>query len=212
MGYTVTTGRGIQLEKAYFRKHAGGDPIPVMFNPTDLSIAKPIGWNPQDKTKQEKGPALQFTGAQARTTTIKLEFDTSGFDGADGTSDASDVRDFINPLLAWTDPTEKRTEKNMEPPVLDFEWGAGFKMTCVITNATVNFKKFNPDGVPIRADLSLALLEVLNQPINSNLAGGQVITTAPGPLSADEASAAGMASNPRTPPPGPRTASSGVRP
>jgi hypothetical protein len=154
---TVATGRGIQLEKAYFHNEDTGADIPVMFNPTELSIKKAVPWNAQAKPKEDT-PKLQFTAGQPRTMSIKLEFDTSVFQNSDGAEGAPNVAPFINPILELAS-VRVGSGDNARPPFLMFEWGSGLKFPCVIKSVNVTFTRFNPDGVPIKCNMQLELLE-----------------------------------------------------
>jgi nucleoid-associated protein YgaU len=45
------------------------------------------------------------------------------------------------------------------PPELNFSWGSGFDVDCTLQRCNVNYTRFDDDGNPIRADLSLTLEE-----------------------------------------------------
>jgi len=52
-----------------------------------------------------------------------------------------------------------------EPPDLTFQWGppvVGFMYTVKLTSVTVTYNRFTPEGIPIRADVSLSMDEVPN--------------------------------------------------
>lgn len=154
----IATGRGIKLERAYFRKYDETDKIPVMFNPTELSIKKTVPWDAQPKPKEEP-PKQQFTSGQAKTLSVKLDFDSSGFNRPDGSGikEALDIRVATGPIMALAEVPGDSDEGH--PPLLAFEWGEGIQFICVIKSVNVTFTKFNPQGLPIRANMQVELLE-----------------------------------------------------
>ena len=163
-----------QLEKAYFTKYGESDKIAVMFNPAEVSIKKTVPWNPQPKSKKDT-PKQQFTAGQARTMSLKLEFDTSGMGGDD--DNAIDVRAYVEPITALANIPEDDGGKKY-PPLLNFEWGQGVKFTCVIKSVNVTYTRFNLDGSPIRANMQVELYEAkpgdYNKFLSDNSSGGSV--------------------------------------
>lgn len=172
--YEVTTGRGIQLEKAYFTNVDTGDVVPVMFNPEQVVVKKKVGWSWQAASKGKKG-GLQFAAGKPRTVSLKLQMDTSGLQNDDNEPNAKDVRLAIDPLYEMTNITDGEKD----PPHVTFEWGGTDRLSfeCVIDSMNVTFTKFNTDGTPIRADVALELMETK---LFANASGGT--TSASGSL------------------------------
>jgi hypothetical protein len=190
MGGPVNVGRGISLERASFRKVDGGDPIDVMFNPKEVSVKKTVPWNAQPKPGKND-PKQQFTSGQAREISFKLEFDTSGADSPTGLY-AEDVRIYINPIMQLADiPADAPADKKF-PPTLIFQWGQGLSFNCVMKSVNVSYTKFNPDGIPIRADVKIDLYEAAPDTYATGTsAGGQQRFVTPSPGS----TASGMSGN-----------------
>ncbi|MBN1946174.1 MAG: hypothetical protein JW797_10895 [Bradymonadales bacterium] len=165
----ITTGRGILLQKAYFYDTVSKETIGVLYNPTEVSVNKAVGWNFQAKPKKGQG-FYQFTASQPRSLSLKLEYDTSGLENPDPTKEANwsaqDVRWAIDPLYAMTNNSKKK-----QPPEVIFGWGNGLRFNCVIKSMNVTFTKFNPDGVPIRANVAVELLEKIDPAAGNTGAG-----------------------------------------
>ena len=135
------------LEKAVITP-SGGQPIPVLFNPTQYSL---------DKSNQiaEIGipglgaPILQYVRGNTRTLSMELFFDTY--------EQQTDVREHTNriyELLAIDSDTHV-------PPVCTFTWGK-FNFECVLDRVGGRFTLFLSDGTPVRATLSVTLKEFID--------------------------------------------------
>jgi LysM repeat protein len=134
----------VALEKAIITPH-GGQPIPVLFNPTQYSL---------DKSNQiaEIGipglgaPILQYVRGNVRTLSMELFFDTY--------EQQTDVREHTNQiyeLLAIDSGTHV-------PPVCTFTWGE-FNFEFVLDRVGGRFTLFLSDGTPVRATLTVTLKE-----------------------------------------------------
>jgi LysM repeat protein len=134
----------VALEKAIITPN-GGQPIPVLFNPTQYSL---------DKSNQiaEIGipglgaPILQYVRGNVRTLSMELFFDTY--------EQQTDVREHTNQiyeLLAIDSGTHV-------PPVCTFTWGE-FNFEFVLDRVGGRFTLFLSDGTPVRATLTVTLKE-----------------------------------------------------
>jgi LysM repeat protein len=134
----------VALEKAVITPN-GGQPIPVLFNPTQYSL---------DKSNQiaEIGipglgaPILQYVRGNVRTLSMELFFDTY--------EQQTDVREHTNriyELLAIDSDTHV-------PPVCTFTWGE-FNFQFVLDRVGGRFTLFLSDGTPVRATLTVTLKE-----------------------------------------------------
>ncbi|MBI5877223.1 MAG: LysM peptidoglycan-binding domain-containing protein [Chloroflexi bacterium] len=147
-----------------------GAPIRVKFNPTEFTLAK----NAQVAEIAIPGldaPILQFVRGQSETLALELFFDTTD----DGTGvDAK-------PVTELTDEFYKLIKIDREThaiPICRFEWGVGefpgshmqgqwasqnvsrvSGFVCIVDQVRQRFTMFNPNGVPIRATLSVQLRE-----------------------------------------------------
>ncbi len=157
-----------QLQKALIiaEFESGWDIIDVQFNPTELSLDKSaqiaeIGIPGLDS------PLLQFVRGQNEKLSVELFFDTTeqGM-GADATS-VTTLTDKIYSLLK-IEPTRHA------PPICDFIWNASFPgadlhpasggqgrnaFRGVVESIRQKFTLFSPEGVPLRATLTVSIRE-----------------------------------------------------
>lgn len=126
----------------------GGQPIPVLFNPTQYSL---------DKGNQiaEIGipglsaPILQFVRGNTRTLTMDLLFDTY-----EQQQDVRTYTDQIYGLLGIKATTHV-------PPICTFSW-SDFSFTCVLERVNGRFTLFLPNGKPARAILTVTFKEFID--------------------------------------------------
>jgi nucleoid-associated protein YgaU len=157
----------VRLDK---KGHAEFPAVEVQFNPTEFTLSKgaqtaEIGIPGLDS------PVLQFIRGQAETLTVDLFFDTtdSGMAG-DSVESVTQKTDQFYQLI-------KIDRKSHAPAVLRFTWGAksnfpgahltsrwysqrrsnGF--TCIVESVRQRFTLFSPEGVALRATLTVTLKE-----------------------------------------------------
>jgi nucleoid-associated protein YgaU len=159
-----------ELQKAFFCVELPNNDLeilPVQFNPTEVTFAKgaqlaEIGIPGIDT------PIQQFVRGQAEKLTLDLFFDTteSGMD-AQATS-VTTLTDTFYSLV-------KINSQMHAPPVCQFAWndpsfpGANLpgdyaqqkrlSFRCIVENISQKFTLFSPQGVPLRATLTLTLRE-----------------------------------------------------
>ena len=96
--------------------------------------------------------AQEFTGAQGRTVTVELLFDSA----EGGTSVEDNVKSLIT-LTRVVDPTSP-DETLRTPPLCVVTWGTTMPaMRCVVTKLTVKYSMFSSDGAPLRATCTVSL-------------------------------------------------------
>jgi len=157
-----------QLEKATLAVmwKAGTEPIKVQFNPTEFTLNKGV----QVAEVPIPGldtPLLQFVRGQSETMTVDLFFDTT--EEGMGTK-ASSVTKYTDKIYSLT----KIEPGGHTPPICAFIWNARFPGTdvqaqvgsqrrdafqCIVESVRQRFTLFSPEGVPLRAVLSVTLKE-----------------------------------------------------
>lgn len=147
LAVTLLGGTAAAQENVTIRSLESPEVFEAQFNPTEISITKPVPWK---KHKSSKGdaPTLEFTGAEPRTLEAELLFDTF--------QAGTNVQDLIAPLekLATVDPAKKR------PPLVSFSWGSSFPVfRGVIESIGVKYTLFLPDGTPVRATCNVKFKE-----------------------------------------------------
>ena len=140
----------------------------VQFNPTEFTLSKGVQIADINIPGLDM-PVLQFVRGQTETLNLELFFDsTEGGTGDDATSVTEKTDQFYQLI--------KIDRETHAPPVCRFIWGGtnfpGSKMTeqwssqnrgegfkCIVESVRQRFTMFNPQGVPLRATLSVALRE-----------------------------------------------------
>jgi hypothetical protein len=140
--------------------------IPVQFNPTDFSL---------DKSAQIAeiaipgldAPLQQFVRGQSEKLTLELFFDTTQDGMGAGATSVTTYTDTIYQLV-------KIEPDRHGPPICTFIWNDKFPGTdissnlgnqrrnefqCIVENVKQKFTLFSPEGVPLRATLTVTLRE-----------------------------------------------------
>jgi hypothetical protein len=169
----------VPLQNAYFENlDTKEPPMAVQFNPTDLTFSKTAQFKPIDIPGLDS-PVLQFIGGGNETLTVELFFDTTDSGMGEGAES----------VTAWTDNfyyLVKQNPKTHAPPCCRFSWGiplteienageltqvqgkdrltkavsnAPFWFTCVVESVERKFTLFSPEGVPLRARLTVKMRE-----------------------------------------------------
>lgn len=141
--------------------------IPVDYNPTEFQLAKSVQLA-EVAIPGLDSPILQFVRGQTETLSLELFFDTT----ESGTAGRG-----VKPVTAKTDQFYQLVKINKHlhaPPVCRFVMGSGFpgsKMdshwtsqkrddfTCLVESVQQRFTLFSPEGVPLRAQLTVSLKE-----------------------------------------------------
>jgi len=132
------------LEKAKIIVQPTAETIPVMYNPTELSLNKSV-------LVQGEGSNIQFQRVNDDDLVVNLFFDT--YDSK------TDVRRYTDKIAALTQPTVG-TGMRKEPPTVVFSW-AGALFTGMIVRLEQKFTLFLESGVPVRAELGVTFKSVL---------------------------------------------------
>jgi Contractile injection system tube protein/LysM domain len=147
-----------------------GKPIYVSFNPTEYTLSKSAQFA-EVTIPGLDSPVLQFVRGQTETLSLDLFFDTT-----EGGMD-----DSAQPVTKLTDQFYKLVKIDgtlHAPPVCFFSWGTDFPgsrsyasmgdgngsqqrhgFKCVVESVKQRFTLFSPQGVPLRATLTVSLKE-----------------------------------------------------
>jgi nucleoid-associated protein YgaU len=157
--------------KAYFERLDAkgkrvGEPLYVQFNPTEFSMEK-AAQIAEIAIPGIDSPILQFVRGQNEKVTLELFFDTT----EDGTAaGATSVTTKTNKFYALV----KMSGEEHAPPRCRFGWGDEFPglvnqagtvsgtrkaFDCIVESIQQKFTLFSPEGVPLRATLSVSLRE-----------------------------------------------------
>jgi LysM repeat protein len=147
-----------------------GDSISVSFNPTEYTLNK-AAQIAEVTIPGLDSPILQFVRGQTETLSLDLFFDSTEKGMDDSASPVTNLTDQFYQLV-------KIEGKTHAPPICFFSWGSefpgqrsytslgsgngsqqrhGFK--CVVESVRQRFTLFSPQGVPLRATLTVSLKE-----------------------------------------------------
>lgn len=122
------------------------------FNPAQLTISKTVKWNEPEKGSPNKNaPDLNFGGGSPATFSLDLTFDTSQG------HDEKDVRQYTQELLKLVmlgkevSGFGQKGTYRLRPPRVQFQWGKFVLFLAVVTEVSITYKLFLPDGTPVRA-------------------------------------------------------------
>jgi nucleoid-associated protein YgaU len=152
------------LEKAILRDTAKSEDIPVLFNPEEYTLSKDNSFA-QMAVPGLRAPLLQFVNGGLQTLEMELLVDTyeEHCEGARVLNRAGDDVRILTGKVAALLEINRATHA---PPVLLFIWGS-LSFTCVLTRLSQRFIMFRPDGVPVRARLTVSLSEFTNAEIEA---------------------------------------------
>ncbi|MFQ5812406.1 MAG: LysM peptidoglycan-binding domain-containing protein [Anaerolineae bacterium] len=148
-----------------------GDPVPVQYNPTEYTLNKGVQIA-EVAIPGLDSPILQFVRGQNETLSLDLFFDTTDQGMGEGATSVTTKTDKLYRLIKMDSDTHA-------PPVLLFSWGQefpgrrtygrsegtssqnqqrfGFK--CIVESVRQRYTLFSPEGVPLRATLTVTLRE-----------------------------------------------------
>lgn len=134
----------------------GGETITVQFNPVSLQVEITNSASPQGGS----GATTQVATQSSAKMNLELLFDTS--------SSGEDVRNKTRPLRATVRAPDQSSGTSSEagaafvPPHIVFQWGT-FMFAGIADSYRETLDFFSADGVPLRAQVALALKEQPNE-------------------------------------------------
>jgi hypothetical protein len=150
-----------ELTKGSLKSKNSGIEVEFLFNPTEFTVEK---GNQYAEVNIPGLPSsiLQFVKGNSRSISMDLFFDTY--------EQGKDVREYTDKITGWDagaaysclSPGSKGLmdidSELHAPPVCIFEWGT-FRFECIIERVSKKFTMFLPEGLPVRATLSVTLKE-----------------------------------------------------
>jgi len=146
-----------------------GAALPVSFNPTEYTLNKGAQFA-EIPIPGLDSPILQFVRGQTETLSLDLFFDSTEKGVGDTAESVSKTTDQFYQLI-------KIEGKKHAPPIVFFSWGDAFPgqrpyalgggggaqqrhgFKCVVESVRQRFTLFSPQGVPLRATLTVSLKE-----------------------------------------------------
>ncbi len=142
-------GRGKNATPGFVAEPQGS--FEVQFNPTSLKISRSNNVDKGGATTRTQ--RRQTPSVQPATLTFDLEFDT-----AEGDRDGNpkDVRELTRIVRQFAEPSKEKPKE--PPPAIRFEWGR-FAFQGMLTQLTEDLDYFSPEGLPLRAKVSVTITE-----------------------------------------------------
>lgn len=149
-----------QLVKASITPmNPSGPPIEFMFNPKEYTLSKSANWQESSSSAQNHGEK-NFAGGSGAALSLQLFFDTYLHRSGGSLDTVQDVRVHTDKLwkLTLIEPQTRdaKTGKGRPPEVL-FQWGSTWHFKAVIKSVQQQFTLFMPNGMPVRATVTLEL-------------------------------------------------------
>ena len=138
--------------KAYLERE-GGQKIPCLFNPNELSISKSNNWS-ADQGAGRTAPELSFDGGGGGSISLSLTLDTTDT-GAAVTKHTAKLMNLME--LDSKLPGYDKDTKTGRPPWVKFHWGDFHSFKSVVESLDVTYTYFADDGKPLRARANLSL-------------------------------------------------------
>lgn len=130
------------------------DAVSVHFNPTSLRLQIQNTMRADTTGGGNRSTAAQHVESSSSTLAIELLFDTTIATGGDAAG--GDVRGKLKRIV---EHFIKPGEDGSAPKRCRFQWGTNFTFVGMITTYSETLDFFSPEGVPLRASLSLSLVE-----------------------------------------------------
>jgi hypothetical protein len=135
-------------------KVEGGSEINALFNPTEYSISKGNDWK-FEAVKGKSLPKPKFGGGKPRELQVNLLLDQSL------PNDGKSVKDITDELFMMMEVPAGvgAGSPKAVPPLVTFQWGVMIPFKAACTSLAVTYQLFEPNGMPIRAEVKLALTQ-----------------------------------------------------
>lgn len=124
----------------------------VQFNPAELALSKGAQMA-EIAVPGLDAPILQFVRGQSEKMSVELVFDTAATGGV--SAGAQDVRNLTEPFYQLV----KIQSNTHAPPRIRLVWGVGMMFSAVVESVQRKFTLFTPEGVPVRATLTVGFVE-----------------------------------------------------
>lgn len=150
----TTTPKKLAIHTLDDVKPEGKIELIVQYNPKELSVDKSVPWSKHKDSKSDH-PHLEFTGADGRSMSFELMFDTFETDGK-----VQDQVSKLQRMAMMRDAAESATEEWKRPPRVKVIWEGGLPaFEGVIESVGTKYTMFSPKGHPVRATCTVKIKE-----------------------------------------------------
>lgn len=145
--------------------------LECLFNPKEYQLQRSNNWGQADNSTKNAHD-MTFSGSSGAKLSMQLFFDTY-LSARSPNAAPEDVRVHTDKLWRMMNVAEenrdKKTQKGRPPRVL-FSWGKNWLFNAVITSMEQKYVMFMPDGMPVRAMVTIEFQEAVEH--NTLFAGG----------------------------------------
>jgi hypothetical protein len=128
--------------------------LTVQYNPKEMSVDKSVPWSKHKDSKSDH-PHLEFTGADGRSMSFELMFDTFEDDVTVQTEVAK-----LQRMAMVRNPATSAPEDEKRPPLVEVRWDGGLpSFKGVIESIGTKYTMFSPKGFPVRATCTVKVKE-----------------------------------------------------
>lgn len=145
------------FERVTLTPRDGSERVTALFNPEEYTIESSVKYAEVGIPGQNR-PPLQYVGGGARTLKMDLLFDTQA-SHIQPQYQNGDVRQLIRKVTNLA----SQPVFGKAPPVVLVSWGT-FSMQCVIESISEKYTRFQANGTPTRAQLSVSFKEFHSLP------------------------------------------------
>jgi nucleoid-associated protein YgaU len=149
----------MSLEKALITNTVSGVRIPVQFNPEEYTLNREINYA-QAAIPGLSAPILQFVHGNMQTLQMELFLDSYEQHKV-GSKTINPAQSDVRVLVKAVTDLMSIEPSTHAPPVLLFTWGS-LAFTCVLANCSQRYTMFLPEGIPVRARLTVTFNEYRN--------------------------------------------------
>lgn len=166
LGAEELTGGGSSNSTESTLSGQAGTRITFLFNPLSYTITKSAEWARYPQPGQAQTALPIFRGSGPRSMSVQVLLDQTFSNGS--------VQDDVDTLFACCKPTlPSMLMQEPSPPFVMFGWGATLAFLACMTNVSVEYTLFKPDGTPLRANCSLQMEEIpISLPGQNPTSGG----------------------------------------
>jgi hypothetical protein len=148
-----------------------GTELACQFNPETVQRSKTAYWRENPTRGASKQPRPQFIGTGSERLTVRLLFDSFDSLGALGMT----VSVVVEILLGWlTVPQSAQGQATPQPPTVTFLWGSSIHFEGTLQQVSVQYVMFNPEGLPLRAYVTITLVAIPDDPLGTNPTSGGI--------------------------------------
>lgn len=137
--------------------------VTCLFNPKEYQIQRSNNWGAADNSTKNAHD-LTFSGSSGAKLSMQLFFDTYLTGRDQKSTSVKDVRAYTDLLWQMMNIPEgardPKTKKGRPPRVL-FTWGESWLFNAVITSMEQKYTMFMPNGIPVRAMVSIEFQEAV---------------------------------------------------